>query len=498
MTEQINKIDVFILGGGINGTGIAADAAGRGLSVVLCEKADLANATSNASSKLIHGGLRYLEQYEFRMVRDALTEREILLNTSPHLTKPLKFIFPYVSGMRPKWLIRIGLFLYDWLAGKTRVPSSKKCHLNKTPYKDILKKTYPIGFSYYDAQTDDSRLVICNALQAKKSGADIYTYSQATEIKREKHGWNITLETSDGKKQFQAKTLINATGPWLNQIIENLKIPSQRQLALSKGSHLLIEKFYSSNHAYILQNTDKRITFVIPYLDHYLMIGTTDVNYSGDPKLATVSDQEIDYLLECCNQYFQKQLKKQDILHQWAGVRPLQAEKESSLSAITRDYHIDIDQQPNLPPCVNIFGGKLTTYRKLSQQVVDKLQPFFSGLPASNTHNTILPGGKIKISIEDFTQQLIADFPALPASLLQRLATTYGTCAFDILNHKRTLKDLGKHFGAQLYEQEVRYCCEHEWATCAEDILWRRTKLGLQFTQQQIEQLNAWIDSELA
>jgi glycerol-3-phosphate dehydrogenase len=471
--------DLFIIGGGINGCGIAADAALRGLKVILCEQDDLARYTSSYSSKLIHGGLRYLEYYEFNLVRKALHERERLLKLAPHLIHPLPLILPHNAHCRPSWMIRLGLFLYDALAGRHSMPRTKFLKFNA--HLTSLKIEYTKGYLYYDGSVDDSRLVIANALQAQKHGALIHTHSKVISAQRQQDFWQIEVDHAGTKQMYYSKALINAAGPWVNNIItEVCHDQAEHHVRLVKGSHIVVKRpnAYHEQNAYILQLADQRIIFVIPYYAEFLLIGTTDIDYQDDPALAQISTEEVNYLLEDVNEYFTWKLTSQDIVHTFSGVRPLVADTHAQARSVTRDYKIEIHDHKGHMPVMHIFGGKITTYRKLAEEVVDRLQPYFLNLPSSLTHSIPLPGGDLK-NFNDFVTQVYRDYPRLPQKLLLRYAHAYGTRLYELLQQVVTLEDLGPEQTTDLYQREIDFLKTTEWAKTLDDILWRRTKLGL-------------------
>lgn len=471
--------DLLVIGGGINGCGIAADASLRGLKVILCEQEDLASFTSSYSSKLIHGGLRYLEYYEFNLVRKALHERERLLKLAPHLIHPLPTLLPHNQHLRPSWMIRVGLVLYDLLAGKHSMPRSK--FLQLTARNTSLKSEFTKGYLYYDGQVDDSRLVVANALQAQTYGGEIHTHSKVLSAKRLDDHWEIVVDHQGQQRCYQSKVLVNAAGPWVNHIITDVcHDEAKHQVRLVKGSHIIVKKptNYHEQHAYILQLADQRIIFVIPYFEEFLLIGTTDVDYQGDPALAAISDAERDYLLKNVNDYFTWHINKDSIIHAFAGVRPLLADAHTSAASVTRDYKIEIHDVNKKTPVVHIFGGKITTYRKLAEEVINGLHPYFAQLPRSKTAEVPLPGGDIQ-NFDIFLQKVFADYPALPQSMLKRQAKAYGTRIYQLLHGVNNVHDLGQDYGNHLYQQEIDFLKATEWAQSMEDILWRRTKLGL-------------------
>lgn len=485
--------DLFIIGGGINGTAIAADAAGRGLSVILCEKNDLASGTSSASSKLIHGGLRYLEFYEFGLVKKALHEREVLLYRAPHLISPLEFVLPYEKHLRPAWMIRIGLFLYDHLAKRRLIPNSTSVNLQKDIRGSELSSHLEKGFSYYDCFTDDSRLVILNALSAKNDGATILTRTEFRHAEREHNQWKIQVKNTKTQEisTYYAKALINVAGPWIKQIQNKIANSTmQFEIELDKGSHIVVPKLYDGDFAYILQNSDKRIIFAIPYQDKYTLIGTTDVEYTGNLDHVSITTDEEEYLCKIINQYFKKSISKQDILWSYAGVRCLQTEAghhEHTAATASRDFKYLLEEKNQLP-LMTIIGGKLTTHRTLAEDAVNQLKPFFPSMKPAWTANMPLPGGELpKQDFNAFCLKVNRDFPWLPQAVALRYAKNYGTRVYLLLKNASSLLDLGKHYAHTLYQIEVDYLIKEEWAETAEDILWRRTKLGLCFSTEEID-----------
>lgn len=494
---QTFKTDLLIIGGGINGVGVAVDAVGRGLSVVLCEKDDLANHTSSASSKLIHGGLRYLEQIEFKLVREALKEREILLRKIPYLVHSLKFVLPHDRHLRPAWLIRMGLFLYDYLAKRESLKGAKKLDLHQVIEGKPLREKFKVGFSYMDCYTDDARLVVVNALDAKKRGAKIFTRTCCYSAKREEGGWAASLKDSHNQKEFtvHAKAIVNAAGPWVSNILQEVvNITSSSQVRLIKGSHFTVPKLYKGNHAYILQNPDGRVVFVVPYKRDFSLIGTTDIVFATDPNHVVISNEEIEYLLQSVNYYFTRAVAKKDINWSYAGVRSLYDDKSKKASEITREYHLDLNDENGQTPIISIFGGKITTYRSLAEHVLSKLSPYFSNMTGNWTEKSKLPGGDLSgYSFDNFVKKLKQEYPWVPKRMLYRHAESYGNITHKILKNAKTLNDLGKHFGADLYEAEVRYLIKEEWVQTCEDLIWRRSKLGLFLTEAEIAQLKEYI-----
>ena len=496
-SEHADIYDLFIVGGGVNGAGIAADAQGRGLSVMLCEQSDLAHATSSASSKLIHGGLRYLEHYEFRLVREALAEREVLLENAPHLIKPLRFILPHRPHLRPAWMIRIGLFLYDHLSTRNQLPGSKGVKLSADDQTNPLNDSIEYGFKYSDCRVDDSRLVVSSAISAAENGAKILTRTRCQSAYRKDGLWHIAMEDLDtGKITYcRARGLVNASGPWAQRFIETkLQAKSPRGVRLIKGSHFVVPKMYEGDQAYILQNEDQRIVFVIPYNNDFTMIGTTDKEYTGDPKDVAIDDEERSYLLDIVNKHFTRQLTAEDIVWDWSGVRPLCDDESDSPSAITRDYTLELETDDNeKAPLLSIFGGKITTYRKLAEAAVATLAPFYPNMGKAWTREAPLPGGDIDIEFGQWMASIRKSYPWLSERHLERVCNAYGTRVHQALGGAQSAQDLGEHFGAYLYANEVDYLIREEWARSADDIIWRRSKLGLYLTAAQVDRLDNYI-----
>lgn len=495
--------DIAVIGGGINGCGIARDAAGRGLKVFLCEQDDLGSGTSSASSKLIHGGLRYLEQYEFKLVRKALQERETLLKTAPHLIKPMQFILPHHSGLRSVWLIRAGLFLYDLLGGKCSLSRSKRIKLNQH-HGTLLKPEFTSGFEYTDCYTDDARLVIAVAQDAHRLGATISTQICCDSVTRSAEFWELTLRHKDGSPSvIRSKVLVNATGPWVAQFralhADNLRLSSDTQrIRLVQGSHIVVKKWFAGEHAYILQNDDQRIVFVIPFQQDLAIIGTTETEYLGDPATARITNDEVEYLCNLVNQYFTRTLTTEDVICSYSGVRPLYDSGADDLREITRDYVIDLDTEADLSPMITIYGGKLTTFRRLAEATLAQLEPSFPDIKPPWTADAVLPGGEIPHTEMDKTLDVLTkSYPFLSLPLLSRYLSAYGSDTFDMLSAVNSIEDMGRHFGHGLYQIEVAHQIQHEWATSSEDILWRRSKLGLRFDQKQVATLDHWLADEL-
>ncbi|OBY61140.1 glycerol-3-phosphate dehydrogenase [Pseudomonas sp. AU12215] len=488
--------DLAVVGGGINGAGIAADAAGRGLSVFLCEQHDLAAHTSSASSKLIHGGLRYLEHHEFRLVREALAEREVLLAKAPHIVHPLRFVLPHRPHLRPAWMIRAGLFLYDHLGKREKLPASRGVRFG---IDSPLKAEITRGFEYSDCSVDDARLVVLNAMAARENGAHIHPHTRCVSARRSKGLWHLHLEHRDGSLySIRARALVNAAGPWVDRFLrEELRQKPPYGIRLIQGSHLIVPRLYDGEHAYILQNEDRRIVFAIPYLRQFTLIGTTDREYQGDPAQISISEAETDYLLNVVNAHFKRQLSRQDILRSFSGVRPLCDDESDDPSAVTRDYTLALDNTPGEAPLLSVFGGKLTTYRKLAEAALEQLAPHFAGvMKASWTASSPLPGGEAMTTVEDLAIQLMERLRQLDPALARRWASTYGSRIWKLLDGAHNLSELGEHLGAGLYAREVEYLVREEWARDADDILWRRTKLGLFLNAQQQHQLQRYLTPE--
>jgi len=500
------NVDLLVVGGGINGAGIARDAAGRGLKVLLCEQGDLAQATSSASSKLIHGGLRYLENYEFRLVREALTEREVLLEIAGHIVRPLSFVLPHAPGLRPAWMIRAGLFLYDHLARRSpRLPASRRLRLRQNPIGAPLKDKFTDGFIYSDCRVDDARLVVLNAMDAQARGAVILPRWGCTALAHDHGRWRATLTASHGDTAtVAARILVNAAGPWVESVLAmaaragGKPARPQRRVKLVKGSHIVVPRLYEGEHAYILQHDDRRIVFVIPYQERYSLVGTTDVDFQGDPSTVAISAAEIDYLCQVVNRYFRQGITRGDLSWSYAGVRPLYDDTRGNPSAITRDYVFDVTGgEHGEPVLLSIFGGKITTYRKLAEHALAKLAPYL-GHPANRqqawTARAPLPGADLpEADPGSYAITLQARHPWLPAALARRYASAYGTLSERILADAQSLADLGIDFGGGLTEREVRWLVEHEWALTAHDILWRRTRLGLHVGPETVQQLARWL-----
>jgi glycerol-3-phosphate dehydrogenase len=496
------ETDLLVIGGGINGTGIALDAQGRGLETILCEANDLASATSSASSKLVHGGLRYLEQYEFKLVREALKEREVLLAKAPHIIQPLTFVLPHAKHLRPAWMIRIGMFLYDHLAKLKSLKKSKKISLKNSAEGQPLQDQYKVGFTYSDCRIDDARMVVLNAIQAQEKGAKILVNTKCVSAVRTNDGWHAVLENESGQVKIKCKAIVNAAGPWVAEVIhETLETNSKSHVKLIKGSHFVVPKLYEGTHAYILQNKDNRIVFALPYgftdteQNEFTVIGTTDVNYKGDPRSVKISDEEVDYLCELISEYFKKPINKSTILWDWAGVRPLFDDDSVDPSKVTREYMFEVEDNDGKYPVLSIFGGKITTYRTLSEGAVDKLHKYFPSMQKCTTKHESVPGGELS-SQQEITDQLQKSYPWLQSGLLYRYAVTYGLRVNKFLEGIISYEGLGDCFGYNLYEKELEYLYNEEWATTLESIITRRTKLILWLTDQEKNKIKNWLEDK--
>ncbi|MFT4148673.1 MAG: glycerol-3-phosphate dehydrogenase [Paracoccaceae bacterium] len=507
--------DLFVIGGGINGCGIARDAAGRGLTVTLAEQGDLAQGTSSASTKMFHGGLRYLEYFEFHLVREALEERETLLVAMPHISWPMRFVLPYspqmrfesdtptsrllsrvmpwMKGRRPAWLIRLGLFLYDTLGGRKILPGTRRLDLRTDQAGRWLKPGFGLAWEYSDCWVQDSRLVVLNARDAEARGAHILTRTRVVSATRAGDRWDIVTEGHRGHEVHHARALVNAGGPWVEEVIRNVaRIPSTEGVRLVRGSHIVTRKLYDHDRCYFFQGTDGRIIFAIPYEDDFTLIGTTDKDHQGAPGEARCTEEERDYLCAFASQYFAKPVTPADVVWTYSGVRPLYNDGAKSATAATREYVLSLDDKG--APLLNVFGGKITTYRRLAENALAKLAPFFPQARGDWTARVPLPGGDFPHDgVADLTGQLVAEYPFLTPAHAARLIRTYGTEAFPMLRGARQMADLGPDFGATLTGAEVNWLITREYARAPEDILWRRTKLGLHMSQDQIATLAAFM-----
>lgn len=494
--------DLAIIGGGINGCGIARDAAGRGLSVLVCEQDDLASGTSSASTKLIHGGLRYLEYYEFRLVREALKEREVLLRAAPHIIWPLRFILPHHQGLRSAWLIRLGLFLYDNLGGREMLPGTTSVNLRTDEAGKPLKDKFTKGFEYSDCWVMDSRLVVLNAMDAKAHGAEIRVRTRCEGATRDGQHWNLRLKNSGTGKEsvVKARVVVNATGPWLNTFLDHVDHEATKEsIRMVKGSHLIIRKLFAHDRSYIFQNADGRIIFAIPYERDFTLIGTTDVDYTGDPGKVAITEEEIVYLCNAASEYFSHAITPDDVVHTYSGIRPLFDDGASDAKAATRDYILKLDDAAGTrAPLLSIYGGKITTYRKLAESVIEKLKPY---LPQTALHpwteKASLPGGEFAPqNFDREVETLRTTFPFLEQPLAYRLMRTYGKNAEKLLKDSKEIENLGRCFGANLFEKEVRYLMDYEWAQTAADVLWRRTNMGLFLSEKEAAFLDQWMQEQ--
>ena len=488
--------DLLVIGGGVNGAGIARDAAGRGLSVLLCEKGDLAEGTSSRSGKLIHGGLRYLEYYEFRLVREALIEREVLLRAAPHIVWPMRFVLPHSRDQRPAWMIRLGLFLYDHLGGRERLPGTRRLDLRHAPEGLPIRDAYRLAFEYSDCWVEDARLVVLNALDAAARGAEVRVRTEVVSARREHAEWHVILRRPDGATEVvRARGLANAAGPWVAQVITGVVgANSARRVRLVKGSHIIVRKFWDGPQAYLLQNDDRRVIFVNPYEGDLALIGTTDIPYDGAADDVAIDAAERDYLCRATNRYMRHQLQSADILHVYAGVRPLYDDNAANPSAVTRDYVFDVEASDGAAPMLSVFGGKITTFRKLAEHALQKLQVYFPHMSGDWTRAAPLPGGDMPgADFESWHADFARRAAFLPAPLARHYARQYGTRATDLLNGARTLADLGRHFGGLLYEREADFLIRTEWARAPEDVLMRRTKHHLHLSKAERDTFAAWM-----
>ena len=490
--------DLAIVGGGINGCGIARDAAGRGCSVFLCEQGDLASATSSASTKLIHGGLRYLEYYEFRLVREALKEREVLWRMAPHIIWPLRFVLPHLPGLRPAWFLRLGLFLYDHLGGRERLPGTRGLDLRSDPAGAPLKPGFTRAFEYSDCWVEDARLVVLNAQDAARLGATIRTRTRFVDAERRGGLWHATLEdTRTGERStVRARALVNAAGPWVADVLtKGVRTAVGASIRLVQGSHIVVPRMFEHERCYIFQNADGRIVFAIPYERDFTLIGTTDRDYTADPAGVHASPEDIAYLCAAAREYFAKPIRAEDVVWTYSGVRPLYDDGASAAQAATRDYVLALDAPAGAPPLLSVFGGKITTYRKLAEAALKKLGPHLSvAADASWSSRSPLPGGDFPVDgVKALVAELRARYPFVAPEHMTRLVRAYGTRTRVLLGGARSPADLGRSFGATLTEAEVRYLMEEEWALTAEDVLWRRSKLGLRLNPAQMRDLDAYM-----
>jgi glycerol-3-phosphate dehydrogenase len=492
--------DILVIGGGINGCGIARDAAGRGYSVLLAEMNDLGSGTSSGSTKLIHGGLRYLEHYEFRLVREALMEREVLWRNAPHIVWPMRFVLPHHKGLRPAWLLRLGLFLYDHIGGRRELPATKTLDMRVDAAGTPLKPLFSRAFEYSDCWVNDARFVALNARDAADRGAVIRTRTRVASARRDGDHWLATLEDRRTRTQetLRARLIVNAAGPWVDEVLTgSVGQNNVHNVRLVQGSHIVIAKKFDDPRAFFFQNQDGRIIFAIPYEDDFTLIGTTDQDYVGDPAAAAISDREIDYLCAAASEYFAEPVRREHIVWTYSGVRPLYDDGASKAQEATRDYVLTADGGKGVAPLVNVFGGKITTYRRLAEAMLEKIDDFLGRKAGPWTRDAPLPGGDFAhTGFDAEVARLQGDYPFLAPAHARRLFRLYGTLARDILGDARGPGDLGRCFGADLYEAEVRYLVEREWAVDAEDVLWRRTKRGLRLDREQAEALDAFMRGE--
>jgi glycerol-3-phosphate dehydrogenase len=496
--------DLAIVGGGVNGCGIARDAAGRGNTVFLCEMNDLASGTSSWSTKLVHGGLRYLEYYEFRLVREALIEREILWQIAPHIIRPLRFVLPHHAGLRPAWLLRLGLFLYDHIGGRHLLPPTRSVDLaHDAVGKPLIPNRYTKGFEYSDCFVDDARLVVLTARDAADRGADIRTRTKAVDIKQADGIWQVTVENTRTKERatIRARVLVNAGGPWVEDVLRSgAGVNARAKVRLVQGSHIVVRKLYEHDRAYMFQNSDGRIVFVIPYQDDFTLIGTTDRDYHGDPSQVKATREEIEYLCTAASEYLAKPVTPDEVVWTYSGVRPLYDDGASEAKAATRDYVFELDT-PGGAPLLSIYGGKITTYRRLAEEALERLSPYLRSAKAHEgwTGKSPLPGGDLDVSaLPALTAELRRNYPFLTEEHAGRLAHAYGTRASKWLGNAKSLADLGQSFGATLTASEIKYLMAAEWALTADDIVWRRSKLGLHLSAEEIAAIDAWIAAQRA
>ena len=485
--------DLLIIGGGINGAGIARDAAGRGLSVLLVEKDDLASHTSSASTKLIHGGLRYLEHYEFRLVRESLIERERILKIAPHIVWPMRFVLPHDKGLRPKWLLRLGLFLYDNLGGRKLLPATKTLNLREGVHAPVLEERLESGFEYSDCWVEDARLVVLNCMDAAERGATIRTRTECTGLANENGVWTATLKTPEGEETARAKTVVNAAGPWVDAVLGKANQgPPENNVRMVQGSHLIFPKLFDHDRSYIFQNKDDRIIFAIPYERDYTLVGTTDVLWEDDPAKVAISDAEKQYICDAANEYLRTDVSPDQAVWDYSGVRPLYDDHSSDNSTVTRDYVFDLEDREGAK-ILSIFGGKITTYRKLAEHALEKLE---IGAGDGWTADKPLPGGDFApLGFDKLVEDFHAQYSWADKAMLHRLLRAYGTRVHTILEGVTSVNGLGEHLGGDLYARELEYLCDAEFVTSAEDALWRRSKLGLHLDETARAKVETWFDA---
>ncbi|SFZ86196.1 glycerol-3-phosphate dehydrogenase [Devosia enhydra] len=496
----IAPIDLLVIGGGVNGTGIARDAAGRGFSVTLVEMNDLASGTSSAATKLVHGGLRYLEHYAFRLVSEALGEREVLWASAPHIVWPLRFVLPHHDGLRPAWVLRTGLGLYDLLGGRKRLPGTRSLDLSRDVAGGPLKPDYRKGFEYSDCWVDDARLVVFNARDAADRGATILTRTRLVSAAREDGGWRATITDASGTtRDIHARMLVNAAGPWVDEVFGRTGHNGRAHLRLVKGSHIVTRKLFDHDRCYIFQNGDGRIVFAIPYEQDFTLIGTTDEDFTGDPKTASISEAETNYLCAAVSDYFARPVTPADVVWSFSGVRPLFDDHKSAAKDATRDYVLETEGSASAGALLNVYGGKLTTYRRLSEEALERIEAILGPRGPAWTKDAHLPGGDFSPKgFAALTDRLCAKYPRLPRALITRLARQHGTLVPAILGDAVSEADLGESFGAGLSAREVDYLCQHEWAVTVDDIVWRRTKLGLRLSPEALGRLSAYLETKPA
>jgi glycerol-3-phosphate dehydrogenase len=491
------EFDIFVIGGGINGCGIARDAAGRGYKVALAEMNDFGSGTSSGSTKLVHGGLRYLEHYEFRLVREALMEREVLWAMAPHIIWPMRFVLPFhKGGVRPAWLIRMGLFLYDHLGGRKLLPATRTLDLRRDPAGKPLKPLFSKAFEYSDGWVDDARLVVLNARDAADRGATILSRIKVVSCRRGKGRWTVEVEDhqNGARRSFTARMLVNASGPWVdNVLIETSGHNARHNVRLVQGSHIVVKRKFQDPRAYFFQNPDNRIIFAIPYQQDYTLIGTTDRDFKGDPQDVRISQEEIAYLCSAASEYFAEPVTPQDIVWTYSAVRPLFDDGASKAQEATRDYVLKVDST-DATPLLNVFGGKLTTYRRLAEHALEKIAEEIGGKGQAWTAGSKLPGGDFAVTgYEEQVAKLKAAHPFIDMAHAERLIRAYGTAAFEILRGAQSQNELGRYFGGDLYEREVDWLMAHEWAQQADDVIWRRTKQGLRLSADQVHVLEEYM-----
>ncbi|MBX3577150.1 MAG: glycerol-3-phosphate dehydrogenase [Rhizobiaceae bacterium] len=489
--------DIFVIGGGINGCGVARDAVGRGFSVFLAEMNDLASGTSSGSTKLIHGGLRYLEHYEFRLVREALMEREVLWKNAPHIIWPMRFVLPYAKGIRPAWLIRLGLFLYDHIGGRKLLPATRTLDMRADAAGKPLKPLFAKAFEYSDCWVNDARLVVLNARDAADRGAVIRTRARVLSARREGGLWSIGVEDrrSGNVEKVRARLLVNAAGPWVDEVLASAAGQNDvHNVRLVQGSHIVVARKFEGERAYFFQNKDGRIIFAIPYEDDFTLIGTTDQDYAGDPGAVTISDAEIGYLCDAASEYFAAPVRREDIVWTYSAVRPLYDDGASKAQEATRDYVLKGEGGEGDAPVINVFGGKITTYRRLAESMLEKIESYLGRRRGPWTASATLPGGDFAATgFVELVASLRSDYPFLAQAHARRLARLYGTRARRILGPAKVAADLGKYFGADLYEAEIRYLIREEWAQTSQDVLWRRTKRGLRLNAAEVAALDEYM-----